>query len=155
MKLLKFTLLGLIAAFMISCDKDEDIVTPAYTIDDFVGSWKATSAVYTNNTDPSESIDLITLGAEIRFTVLEHGGSRTWFVFGPIDEEWDSSSELLDDNTMVTTPVETTREPYTLDFEFEDENTLRMTNHDDKFDFTLTEGAPLVSATSEMVFKRQ
>jgi hypothetical protein len=83
---------------VISCDKKED--EPAVTIQDIVGSWKATSSVFTNNTDPSEMVDLIAIGGELRFTMLNDGGVRTWFELDAISDEWDSQA-VITNNTMI------------------------------------------------------
>lgn len=150
MKILSYLSLGLIIAFVLSCDKEEE--APAITIDDLVGSWKASSTVFTNNSNPAQVIDLISLGGELRFTMLDNGGVRTWFSIDTISDEWDSQAVITNSNILTLTPVETDRGTNTYDFVL-DNNTLELTNNNDSFDFTLS-GASEVPATSVTIFNR-
>lgn len=150
MKIFSHLSLGLIIAFLLSCDKEEE--APAITIDDLVGSWKASSTVFTNNSNPAQFIDLIALGGELRFTMLDNGGVRTWLSIDTISDEWDSQAVITNGNTLTLTPVETDRGTNTYDFVL-DNNTLELTNKNDSFDFTLS-GASEVPATSVTIFNR-
>ena len=152
MKIYNLIFLGFIVASTISCSDKAVEPGEAVTIDDFVGSWNATSYVVTNNSDPSVELNLIALDAEFRFTMLEKGRVRTWFTLGTYSDEWDSQAELTDNGTLVLTPAETARGVDTLDYVI-DNNTLELTNHNASFDFTLT-GATEVPATSVMMFVR-
>jgi hypothetical protein len=150
MKNLKLVLLGLIFAGVISCEKEEE--TPSITLDDFVGTWNATSSVFTNTSNASETVDLITLGGELRFTMLEGGGVRTWFTLDTISDEWDAQAELTNSNTLTLTPVEMERGVNTYEFDLDD-NRLTLTDKSTSFDFTLSD-SPEVSATSVTTFVR-
>ena len=153
MKIYNLIFLGLIVASVISCDKNSVEPEPAITINNFVGSWNATSYVLTNNSNSSEVIDLIANGGELRFTMLDGGGVRTWITVGSFSDEWDSQAKLTNSSTLVLTPVEAARGVNTFEFVLEN-NTLDLTNYNDSFDFTLT-GATEVPATSVMIFVRK
>lgn len=150
MKVFNFIFLGLIAFSVLSCDKEEE--EPTVTIADLAGSWKATSSVFTNKADANDEIDLISIGAELRFTMLENGGVRTWFTLDTLSDEWDSQAVLKNGSTLTLTPAEIERGISTFEFVL-DENTLELTNEDTSFDFTLS-GAEEVPATSVSVFER-
>ena len=153
MKIYNLIFLGLIVASVISCDKNSVEPEPAVTINDIVGSWNATSYVLTNNSNSSEVIDLIANGGELRFTMLDGGGVRTWITVGSFSDEWDSQAKLTNSSTLVLTPVEAARGVNTFEFVLEN-NTLDLTNYNDSFDFTLT-GATEVPATSVVIFVRK
>ena len=150
MKIYNLLFLGLIVASVISCDNNSVEPEAGITINDFVGSWKATSVVLTNNSNSSEVIDLISNGGELRFTMLEGGGVRTWLTIDSFSDEWDSQAKLTNSSTIVLTPVEAARGVSTFGFVLEN-NTLQLTNSNDSFDFTLT-GATEVPATSVVMF---
>ena len=153
MKTIKVGLLTLIlimasaSMLFVSCDKEED--KPAIQLDDLVGSWKAASSVMTNNSDPDTFVDLIAMGGELRFTMLENGGVRTWFTLQTYADEWDSQAELSG-NTLTLTPVEASRGVSTFEIELDNE-TLVLTNENDSFDFTFSGGTE-VAATSVTTF---
>lgn len=134
-----------------ACGEDAPTQPDVVTIDDFVGSWTATSLVYTNNADAGETFDLVAAGGEARFTMLDGGGTRTWIELGTFSDEWDSAASLQGDN-IVMDPVEVGRETrvwaYTLV-----NGVLTVTDTDSEFDFTLSD-APPVSATEVVVFVR-
>ena len=134
----------------LSCDKKEE--EPAITIDDLTGSWNGTSFVFTNNSNANDVIDLIAFGGELRFTMLEGGRVRTWFALDSISDEWDSQAVLTNSNILTLTPVEAERGVKTYEFLL-DNNTLKLTNDQDSFDFTLS-GATEVAALSVTFFER-
>jgi len=142
--------LAIILLSVLSCDKKEE--EAEITINDFTGSWSAISSVYTNDSNMDEVIDLISLGAELRFTMLERGKVRTWFTIDTISDEWDSQAVLTNQSLLTLTPVEEERGINTFEFEL-DNNTLRLTNNNSSFDFTLS-GAPEVPASSVKTFER-
>lgn len=153
MKVYYLIILGLIAVVSISCDEKKAVEPEStVTINDFVGSWNATSFVLSNNSNSVEVIDLIANGGALSFTMLKNGGVRTWLTFGSFSDEWDSQAKLSDNNTLILTPVEAERGVNTFEFVLEN-NTLKLTNNNDSFDFTLT-GAEDVPATSVMMFVR-
>jgi hypothetical protein len=148
MKYFKLFLISTLLVAAVSCNSDkEDLIT----IDDFVGSWKANSFVLTNNSNSSETFDLVANGGEVRFTMLEGGRVRTWIEFGTFSDEWDALA-TLDGNTMTTTPAESTRPVQKMTYVM-DGSTLTLTNKNSSFDFTL-DGEPAVPATSVAVFVR-
>ncbi len=151
--LVKALFFGLIAMCTISCDKDD--VTPedpAITISDLVGSWHAISVLHTNIADAKESFEMIENGGEVRITVLEHGGARTWIELGTYSDEWDAQITITGDHTLKSTPVETSRRNNTFTVELND-NVLTMTNLDSRFDF-IGDGN-LVSTLAVSVFEKQ
>ena len=120
-------------------------------LSDLVGSWSATSEVYTNNANASQKIDLIALGGEHRVTMLSGGGTRTWIDVGTFHDEWDSQATLDASGTTLTlTPVEASRPVLTFTVTLEGTvATLHSTNV--SFDFTLTDPSAAVPATVDIV----
>jgi len=151
MKIYRYIFLVLIFASAISCDKEEE--ESAITIQDLAGSWNATSSVFTNKSSADDVVDLIALGGELRFTMLEDGGVRTWLTLDSFSDEWDSQTVITNSNTMTLTPVEVERGVNTFEFVL-DNNTLKLTNNNDSFDFTLS-GATEVPASSVTIFERK
>lgn len=150
MKVFNSIFLGLILVSILSCDKEEE--EPTVTIADIAGSWKATSSVFTNKANANDEIDLISIGAELRFTMLDDGGVRTWFNLDTISDEWDSQAVLKNGSTLTLTPVEMERGVSTYELVL-DENTLELTNENTSFDFTFS-GAEEVPARSVAIFER-
>jgi ABC-type glycerol-3-phosphate transport system substrate-binding protein len=122
---------------------------PVITISDLVGSWTATSHVYTG--PGGDEFDLIANGGETRVTVLDNGGARTWVTIGEISDEWDAQLSLSG-GQLISTPVEAERGTNEWDFTLEDD-TLTMTRADSSFDFTLS-GAEPTEAIETLVFVR-
>ena len=133
---------------IVGCDKDE--AAPQYTINDFVGSWKASSFIHTSNTDPDLTVDLVDIGGEVRFTVLNGGGVRTWVEIDTFTDEWDAKATISGDQ-ITSTPEEPARGVNVFTFEY-DGTTLRMTNTDDTFQFV---PGTEVETTSVGLFERQ
>jgi len=152
MKRFKILLLVFVASFTFNCSSDDsdDTTTPEVTIADFVGSWKASSAVFTNNSNSSESIEFISAGGEIRYTMLNGGNTRTWIEFqnNPVDE-WDALITLGPNNTYTSTPAETSR-PVEHGTYAIGNNTITLTNSNSSFDFT--NSGTSVPSTSVIVF---
>jgi len=149
LKNLSLLLAGILMTLTTSCDKEE--AKPTYKLSDFTGSWIATSLVQTSNEDSGQSFDMIANGAEVRFTLLPGGGVRTWVEFGTFSDEWDALAELSG-NTITSTPEESSRGVNVFTFEY-DGTTLKMTNTNDSFDFTLT-GENEVATTSVAKYVR-
>ena len=122
------------------------------TVADLVGSWTASSLVYTNQADPSETFDLIANGGEVRVTVLTGGRARTWVDFGSFSDEWDAQL-TMNGSTLTSTPAEASRPVQHFTFTLVGD-VLTLTNQDDAFDFTLT-GASPVAVTAVTVLERQ
>lgn len=122
------------------------------TLDDFTGSWTATSVVHTNNANSSEQFDIIANGGETRVTVLAGGKARTWVEFGTFMDEWDAQLSVSG-NTLTSTPAEAVRGVRTFTFALVG-NTLTLTDANASFDFTLS-GATEVSATEVTILTRQ
>ena len=150
MKINNLFLLGLLFIFVLSCDKKEE--EPEITISDLAGSWIATSSVFTNSSNANEVIDLIASGGELRFTMLENGGVRTWLTLDTFSDEWDSQAVITNQSTLTLTPQEAERGINAFEFEL-DNNMLKLTNNNASFDFTLT-GAAEVPASSVSIFER-
>jgi hypothetical protein len=142
------------AVFATACGSSSNPAdVAALTINDFVGSWSATSHVFTSNSNPSETLEVIAAGGEVRFTVLAGGGTRTWFDLGDFHDEWDAQVTLnAAGNLLTSTPVEASRGVRNYTFTLVG-NTLTLTNTSASFDFTLT-GAPETAATVVGVFQK-
>lgn len=136
--------------------QDQTQSTPSITMADLVGTWKASSAVLTNQANTSQQYDVVAGGGEVRTVVLNNPArSRTWVQLDTavdVFDQWDSGLTLTGDELTVT-PVETTRATrhYTLQLVGD---TLTMTSTDGSFDFTLT-GATAVPANEASVFIKQ
>lgn len=123
------------------------------TIADLVGQWTATSFVFTNNADPSQTFDWIAAGGDNRFTMLTGGKVRTWIDLDTFHDEWDALVTMNSSAmTLTSTPAESTRPVRVYAFSL-DGTTLTLTNKNDTFDFTLS-GAAGVPATSVTVFTK-
>lgn len=141
---------GFVLATTLGCDDDE--VSPMFSIDDFTGSWTATSLVHTNNSDAEQVFDMIENGGEVRFTVLGEGRTRTWVSIGTYSDEWDAKV-TMSGNTLTSVPVESSRATNVMTFEFIDESHLILTNREDTFNFGVP-GEGDVSTTSVGEFER-
>jgi hypothetical protein len=122
------------------------------SIQDLVGSWKASSALFTNQANPSQQFDVVGAGGEIRMTILEGGRARTWVELGDFSDEWDALF-TISGNQLTSTPAEAARPPRQYTFELQGDR-LTISRSDAQFDFTL-EGGNEVSATEVFVYQRQ
>jgi hypothetical protein len=152
MRINTLLLFGLIILGSLGCSEKATDSGNDITIGDLVGTWNATSVVMSNNSNSSEVVDLVLLGATLRFTMLNNGGVRTWFTWDTFSDEWDSQAELTGNGTIKLIPVEASRGVNVYDIVL-DNNIVGLTNHNDSFDFTLT-GATEVPSTSVATFVR-
>ena len=118
-------------------------------IGDFIGSWIASSAIFTDNANPENKVDLIAIGGEIRFTMQEGGKVRNWITMDSYSDEWDALARLTGSKELTLTPAESSRGISVLEVEFK-ENELVLINRDSRFDFTLsnTTEIPATSVTT-------
>jgi hypothetical protein len=144
--------LAILSFLAAGCGGDDPAAPEGLTLADLVGSWTASSVLHTNNADASEQFDIVAAGGEVRTTVLEGGGARTWVTLFTFSDEWDAQLSLSG-NTLTSTPVESSRGVRVSTAELSG-NVLTLTNANDSFDFTLTEAAG-VPTTSVTVFVRQ
>ncbi|MCG6957249.1 MAG: hypothetical protein LJF04_14765 [Gemmatimonadetes bacterium] len=137
-----------------SSSSPADVTGPTpLTVADLVGQWNATSMVFTNNADASQTFDLIAAGGDARFTMLTGGKVRNFLDLGDFHDQWDALVTMnSSDMTLTATPAESTRPVQHYAFTLSG-TTLTLTNKDATFDFTLT-GATGVSATSVTVFTK-
>lgn len=150
---LRSSLLFAVFSMALLAGCDDDPTEPAgLTLDDLVGSWTASSVLYTNNANAAEVFDIVAAGGEVRTTVLDGGGARTWVTLGDFSDEWDAQLSLSG-NTLTSTPAEAARGVRVFTIVL-DGNTLTMTRADAMWDFTLMAGEG-VSATEVTVFVRQ
>lgn len=145
-------LLVLFAIVPAACGEDTTAPEEAddsLSMSDLVGSWIATSHVFTNQANTSETFDLVGAGGELRATVLTGGRVRTWVTLGDFSDEWDSGITIVGDEITVT-PVESTRPSrrWTVSLQ---ENGWTMTSTDGEWDFTLA-GADPVPANERVVW---
>jgi len=146
------SLMALAAILSVGCSDSSTTEPEGITIADLVGSWKASSALFTNQANSSQQFDIIAAGGELRATVLNDGRTRMWLDLGSFSDEWDSLL-TLDGNALTMTPAETSRPTrhYTIDVSAD---RLTLTSSDASFDFTLS-GATGVAATEKTVLVRQ
>ena len=145
-------LIAALTALSACSDSDPADVEDGVTIEDFVGSWTASSHTYTNNADASETFDLIANGGETRTTILTGGAGRTWVEFGTFSDEWDAQLSISG-NTVTTVPAEASRETRVFTFTLVG-TVMTLTDASSSFDFTLMDAAG-VSATEVIVFVKQ
>ena len=153
----RFITASLVLFTVAACSESEQVTAPrddseGITISNLVGSWTASSHMFTNNANAGETYDLIANGGETRVTVLSGGGARTWVTFGPVSDEWDAQLTLAG-STLTSRPVEASRSVRNWRFTLEG-NVLTLTDSDSGFDFTLS-GAAEVPATEVVVFVRR
>ena len=136
------SVIALLVVFASGCS-DSTVAEPesGVTIADLVGSWKASSVLFTNKANTSQQFDIIAAGGELRVTVLNHGGARTWLDIGPVSDEWDAQL-TVSGNQITSVPVESTRPTRHFTVEL-DGNRLTLTSSDATFDFTLSNGIEL------------
>ncbi|HSG46367.1 MAG TPA: hypothetical protein VLA43_01010 [Longimicrobiales bacterium] len=118
------------------------------TVADLVGSWKASSLVFTNNANSTQQFDVVASGGELRTTILTDGRARTWLTVGDFSDEWDALLTLNGDQ-LTSTPAEATRptQRWTVTMVG---NQITLTRSDGEFDFTLS-GADPVPASERVV----
>ncbi|MCA6075032.1 hypothetical protein [Fulvivirga sedimenti] len=152
MKRFEIIVLVFIVLFGFNCSSDDSEPTPQVTIEDFEGSWIASSAIFTNKSNSSEVVNFIAAGGEIRYTMLPggEGRTRTWIEFqnNPVDE-WDAIISLGPNKTYISTPAEAGRPVVTGTYEMGN-NTITLTNSNDSFDFANSGNEE--PATSVIVF---
>jgi len=134
----------------------QDQNTPSITMSDLVGTWKASSAAFTNQANTSQQYDVVAEGGEVRTVILnDPARSRTWVQMDTavdVFDQWDSGL-ALNGTDLTVTPVETTRSTrhYTVKLVGD---TLTLTSSDGTFDFSLT-GASGVAANEVDVLIKQ
>jgi len=139
--------------FLAACsDSDSGTRPEEITVADLVGSWTASSLVFTNNANSAEKFDVIAAGGENRVTVLDGGRARTWIDFGTFSDEWDAQLSIAG-NVLTSRPAEVSRSVRSWTFTLEG-NVLTLTDSSSEFDFTLANGTG-VSATEVVTFMRQ
>jgi hypothetical protein len=134
-----------------ACGGDDGTAPDVTTVADLVGSWTATSQVFSNNANSAETFDWIGNGGETRVTVLTGGRSRTWTSIGTFSDEWDAQLSISG-AVLTSTPAESTRPVERFTFSLNGD-VLTLTNASTAFDFTLT-GAATVPATVSLVLQR-
>jgi hypothetical protein len=135
---------AMIAMLAVSCsDSPNEVETETLTIADLVGSWIATSMMFTNKANTGETFDLVTNGGEHRITVLTGGGARFWVDFGTFHDEWDAKL-TLNGNTLTSTPAEASRgvQKFTIE---KTETGFTVINENTEFDFTLLGTTPVTA----------
>lgn len=144
------SLLVAVAVFSSACGEGStgpNTEDTGLTVADLVGSWKASSLVFTNNANSTQKFDVVATGGELRTTVLSDGRARTWLTIGDFSDEWDALLTLNGDQ-LTSTPAESIRptQRWTVTMVG---NQITLTRNDAAFDFTLS-GADPVPA-SELV----
>jgi len=152
MRASRYLLLFVLTFSLTNCDSSSSSENDGASIGDLVGSWNATSHVFTNTSNSSQSVNMIELGEDLDITVLANGGVRTWVTLGDVSDEWDAIVSISG-NTLTTTPVEASREvgEYSIHV---NGNTFTLTDNSSEFDFTLSDEAP-VAAKEVITFERK
>ena len=147
------SLLALAAVFTSACGDSSSSTEPeGLTIADLVGSWGASSALFTNQANPSQTFDIIAAGGSLNITVLGNGGVRNWLELGDVSDEWDALL-TLNGNQLTSTPAEASRPTRHWTIEMSGDR-FTLTSTDVSFDFTLS-GATEVPASEVVVFVRR
>ena len=147
-----YLFMAITVLFVAGCSDSVTEVADGISINDFTGTWNASSHNFTNNADAGESFDLIANGGETRITVLSGGRARTWVTIGTFSDEWDAQLSVSG-NVLTSTPAESTRPVRHFVFSLAGNN-LSLEDADSEFDFTLSDG-PEVPATESLVLVRQ
>ena len=71
------------------------------TVEDLVGTWEATEIVFTNSANPSESVDVVDLGASLTVTINSAGTVSTVFDDGQGGTDSDSGTLSVDGSTLT------------------------------------------------------
>ena len=141
-----------VALFASACGGDSSTEPEGLTVSDLVGSWKASSLVFSNRANPSQQFEIVAAGGELRVTVLDQGRSRTWLELGTFSDEWDSQLSISG-NQLTSTPAESSRPTRHYTIEMSGDR-ITLTSTDASFDFTLT-GAANVPANEVAILVRQ
>ena len=157
-RFLPFALAGLLVA---ACGDDQGPPDDTVAVSDLVGTWQASSHLFTDNANSTVQFDLIASGGETRMTVLASGGARTWVTIGNCDagpqppclyyDEFDAALSISGD-VLTMTPVEASRQVAHYELTLAG-STLTLVRSDATFDFTL-QGGPGVPATQRIVLTR-
>jgi hypothetical protein len=143
------SLIAFVAVSSAGCGDSSTTAPEGLTIADLVGSWGASSALFTNKANPSQTFDIVAAGGTLNITVLSSGGVRTWLEIGDLSDEWDAQL-TLNGNQLTATPAESSRPTRHWTIE-KDGARITMTSTDGSFDFTLS-GAAEVPASETVVF---
>lgn len=96
MKIKHAIILGIGAVTPVGCG-DSTGISP----EELEGTWTATSIVFTSKDDPSQRVDIITLGASFTMTVDSDGSVSTTFRDGQGGTDSDSGRVLSDGNKLT------------------------------------------------------
>ncbi|MGK7311514.1 MAG: hypothetical protein ACN0LA_04685 [Candidatus Longimicrobiales bacterium M2_2A_002] len=153
MSLLRPRLFLVITVLLAAGCSDSGTGLDGISIDDFTGTWRASSHSFTNNSDASETFDLIAHGGETRVTVLSGGRARMWVTDDAFYDEWDAQLSVSG-NVLTATPAESVIRPVRRFVFALSGDDLSLEDADSEFDFTSSAGTP-VSATEAVVLVRQ
>lgn len=137
------TLFAALLAFVLvpACGGDDDGDTTGPDDEEFqalVGTWMASSAVFTNSDDPSESFDVVAAGATIQIEVTsDHTYTITSTVPGEGTETESGEIDVEGGQVVLTFDDDGTTETERLDYTLSNnDQTLTVSfEGDDEFDF--------------------
>lgn len=149
---MKITRLALTAVLFTSivtaCDDDDEVM--GVGVADLVGTWEATSAVFTSNVDPSITVDAVPLGGSATLTVTVDGRFTLITVLPGAPAEIDTGIIVsITVDTMTLLFDNEPNNPEAVNFTLSG-NTLTITSDDFAFDFGMGD----VSASAAIVFQR-
>jgi hypothetical protein len=87
---------GAAVAVLVACGDSTGI-----TAEDLEGTWEASEIVFTNSANPSETVDLIDIGASLTVTVSASGTVSTVFDNGEGGTDSDSGTLGVDGTTLT------------------------------------------------------
>ncbi len=132
MKLLRTFVAPLLAVTVVAgCGDSNGPGTSEETVDALVGTWNATSMVFTNNANSSETFDLIADGGSFSITLTAAGGFSGSSTFMDMTDTFGGTFVVQGTNLIITETGESG--PETIAFT-RSGNTLTLTL-DDEFDF--------------------
>lgn len=111
------------------------------SVEDLVGTWLASTDLYTNAADSSQQFDLVANGGETRIAILAGGRARTWVTLGAYYDEWDAQLSV-DGNKLTSRPAETRRPTRVFVFELAGDD-ITLQTKDSEFDFTRSGASPV------------
>lgn len=149
--LLVVGLLAVAGITPVGCGEDQGPDVETITLDDLLGEWTATSALYT--TVAGREFDLLAAGGSVEITVPPGGLAKNRITLGDSVDEWDALWVVADAGVLRSFPVEWERPVRTRLFRLIG-NELTLIDGDATFDFTLS-GAPGERAREEFVLVRR
>jgi hypothetical protein len=147
MKALRTLTAVMLATAVIGCSDSTSVEDVA----DLVGTWDATSFLWTSDADASVTFELVGAGGNFQLVIAADGSFTGSFGMGSEVEVFSGTIAISGSNIIITDSVDAD-DTSTMGFSL-DGNTLTMTSDDDEYDFD--DDGQEDPASSLMVLQRQ